>query len=93
MRPWDLSFPPSLEETWRDFMKKRVKAIKQKCSSTALFLPKAPVARTMVPSQPGRGDLGPPTPLQVPQHPLAILPTAAPSAGRAARTRPVEDSW
>lgn len=28
MRPWDLSFPPFLEETWRDFMKKRVKAIK-----------------------------------------------------------------
>jgi len=84
MRPWDLSFPPSLEESWRDFMKKRVKAVKleQKCSSPALFLLKA-VARTTVPSQPGRGEL------QAPPHPLATLPTA-PSA---TRTHPLEDSW
>lgn len=58
----------------------------------ALSLPKAPVLRTTVPPQPGRGELGPPTLLQVPPHILATLPTVALSAGSAARTYPVENT-
>lgn len=47
----------------------------------------------MVPSQPGRGELGPLTLLQVALHLLTTLPTVAPSAGSATRTPPVVGSW
>lgn len=54
--------------------------------------PKIPIA--MVPSRPGRGELGLLTLLQAALHPLATLPTASPSAGSATRTPPeVGSRW
>lgn len=54
-----------------------------------LFPTKVPFV--MVPSRPGRGELGPLILLQVALHCLATLPTVAPSAGSA--THPVVGSW